>query len=85
MHNGQDKCFEHLFFKCLICNCKNNVLRERLNGFSSSFYQTKPGKCSLKGRAAAWRMANVDDRVIYNMALSQSPAEATHSGCVIQQ
>jgi len=42
------------------------------------------GKCSLKRRAAAWRMANVDDYIIYDMTLSQSPEGAT-GGCVIQQ
>jgi len=35
------------------------------------------GKCSLKRRAAAWRMANVYDCVIYDMTLSQSPEGAT--------
>jgi len=37
-----------------------------------------------ESRAAAWRMANVDDCVIYDMTLSQSPEGAT-GGCVIQQ
>ena len=39
----------------------DNRSRERLNGFSWNFHQTIWGKCSLKRRAAAWRMANVDD------------------------
>jgi len=34
-----------------------------------------------ESRAAAWRMANVDDCVIYDMTLSQSPEGAC---CVIQ-
>jgi len=50
------------------------------------------GKCSLKRRAAAWQMANVDDLrnlrynsgVIYATILAQSPERATHGGCVIQ-
>ena len=37
-----------------------------------------------ESRAAAWRMANVDDCVIYDMTLSQSPEGATHGGGVIQ-
>ena len=40
----------------------DNRSRERLNGFSWNFHQTIEGKCSLKRRAAAWRMANVDLR-----------------------
>ena len=42
------------------------------------------GECSLKRRAAAWRMANVDECVIYDMTLAESPECAT-GGCVIQQ
>jgi len=53
-----------------------------------------------ESRAAAWRMANVDDCVIYDMSLSQSPQggrnviyamtlvespEGAAGGCVIQQ
>ena len=41
------------------------------------------GECSLKRRAAAWRMLMIC--VIYDMTLSQSPEGATHGGCVIQQ
>ena len=59
---------------------------------SWNFHRTIGGKCSLKRRAAAWRkssavwrMANVDDCVIYDMTRSQSPEGATHGGCVIQQ
>jgi len=52
-------CFFLLFF----CPPKiwDNRSRERLNRFSWNFYQTIPGKWSLKRRAAAWWMANVDD------------------------
>jgi len=35
-----------------------------------------------ESRAAAWGMANVDDCVIYDMTLAESPEGAT-GGCVI--
>jgi len=38
------------------------------------------GECSLKRRAAAWRMANVDDLLNFDMTLSQSPEAAITRG-----
>jgi len=38
-------------------------------------------ECSLKRRAAAWRMLIC---VIYAMTLAESPEGATHGGCVIK-
>jgi len=65
-------CFAVVFFCFLFCfffrppKLWENRSRERLNEFSWNFHQMIGGKCSLKRRAAAWRMscrrlANVDD------------------------
>ena len=78
-----------LFFCFVFCFFPSTkTIRQPFSGTAERiFMKLSPndgGECSLKRRAAAWRMANVDDCVIYDMTLSQSPEGATHGGCVIQ-
>ena len=70
IYETADEAVAYMFYRCFFCffcffsvrqKIWDNRSRERLNGFSWNFYQTIPGKWSLKRRAAAWRMANVDD------------------------
>jgi len=97
-------CFFLFFFRP--SKIWDNRSRERLNGLSWNFHQTIGGNVVWnvvpplgESRAAAWRMANVDDlrhlrygsfaitrgrHVIYAMTLAESPEGAT-GGCVIQQ
>jgi len=85
-------CFAVVFWFCFFCfvlffsvhqNYETTVLGNGWTDFHETFTK-RWGECSLKRRAAAWRMANVDEWVIYDMTLSQSPEGAT-GGCVIQQ
>jgi len=77
---------ERIFMKLLPNDRGGNVVRNVVPPLGES-------------RAAAWRMANVDDlrnlrydsfaitrgcHVIYAMTLADSPEGATHGGCVIQ-
>ena len=74
-------CFADVFFP------STKTMRQPFSGTAERIFMKlslndRGGECSLKRRAAAWRMLMLC--VIYDMTFSQSPEGAT-GGCVIQQ
>jgi len=81
-----------MFYSCFFVP-STKTMRQPFSGTAERIFMkllpNDTGGSSLKLRAAAWRkscrrLANVDDLLIYDMTLSQSP-EGSTGGCVIQQ
>jgi len=88
-------CFADVFFCFLFFSVHQNYETTVLGNSWTDFHETLPNNTGEnvvwnvvpplgESCAATWRMANVDDCVIYDMTLSESPEGATHGGCVIQ-